>query len=214
MISSRLTSAVLALAAALQFAQPTWAADDERLAGSANAALATVVEAAGAETVARSRAILIAPEIEEAPPDRALLRVQLSGGEWSNPLLLTVESGSANGQTDGLDGENLVLLAMTETGVAALTDDDPALGDQFDLAVINLSGGLASVPRLSGFDLIVFTDGPRGGAAVRQGTVLFVIDAMRNASLYGDYFVVSDILSMPNQFAVFGTMMETLQTAR
>jgi len=99
---------------------------------------------------------------------------------------------------------------MTETGVNALTDEDPALGHEFDLAVINLSGGLASIPHLSGFDLIAFVDGPVGGELVRSDTTLFVIDSMSNASLYGDYFVVTDILGIPNQFAVFGMMMEPL----
>lgn len=202
--------ALLGLGTVFLLAAPAVGADETSLADAANAALSAVIEAADPQTVAQSRAILIAPTLTDTDADRALLCVQLADGSWSNPLLLTLEDNPADDQAIDLGGENLVLLAMTDAGVNALTDDDPALGDRFDLAVINLSGGLASIPRLSGFDLIAFTDGPAGGAAVRGDTVQFVIDSMSNASLYGDYFVVTDILGMPNQFAMFSTMMQTL----
>lgn len=213
MKSLRQISASLAVGGALLFAEPSMAADDAPLADAARSAVASVIDAAGAQVVAGSRAILVAPDLEPAASRRALLCVHLGDGAWSNPLLLTVENAAADGQTAELGGEHLVLLAMTETGVDVLTDDDPALSGRFDLAVVNLSGGLASVPPLSGFDVIAFTDGPGGGAAIRQETILFVIDAMSNASLYGDYFVVTDILGQPNQFAVFGAVVETLRSA-
>jgi hypothetical protein len=202
----------LVLGAGLLAALPAAAADESQLVDAANSALDAVIEAAGNDTITQSRAILIAPALTDVDTDRAMLCVQLDDGSWSNPLLLTLEDTAPADQSIDLSGENLVLLAMTETGVAALTDDDPALGNRFDLAVINLSGGLASIPRLSGFDLIAFTDGPSGGAAIRSDTVEFVIDSMSNASLYGDYFVVTDILGLPNQFALFGTMLQSLES--
>lgn len=190
---------------------PSLAADETPLAEAAHAALETVLQAADPQMIAQSRAVLIAPNVEHAAVDRALLCARLANDAWSNPLLLTVRSAQAADAADLLGDEILVLLAMTETGVAALSDDDPALGGGYDLAVINLSG--ATVPRLSGFDIIAFTDGPAGAEAVRQGDVLFVIDAMGNAGLYGDYFAVGDILGLPNQFALFADIIESLQSA-
>ncbi len=189
---------------------PSLAADETPLAEAANAALATVLEVAGPETIAQSRAVLIAPNVENVAVDRALLCARLGTDAWSNPLLLTVQSAQATDAADLLGDEMLVLLAMSDTGVAALTDDDPALGGGYDLAVINLSG--VTVPRLSGFDIIAFADGPAGAEAVRQGDVLFVIDAMGNAGLYGDYFAVGDILGLPNQFALFADIVESLRS--
>lgn len=190
---------------------PSLAADETPLAEAANAALATVLEVAGPETIAQSRAVLIAPNVENAAVDRALLCARLGTDAWSNPLLLTVQSAQAADTADLLGDEMLVLLAMSDTGVAALTDDDPALGGGYDLAVINLSG--VTIPRLSGFDIIAFADGPIGAGMVRQGDVLFVIDAMGNAGLYGDYFAVGDILGLPNQFALFADIVESLRSS-
>lgn len=190
----------------------SFGADEAPLAEAAHAALATVIEVAGAQTVAQSRAVLIAPHVEHAAVDRALLCARLSADEWSNPLLLTVESPQAAGPTDVLGDEVLVLLAMTEAGVAALTDDDPALGGGYDLAVISLSN--VAVPRLSGFDIIAFADGPAGAEAVRQDDVRFVIDAMGNAGLYGDYFTVGDILGLPNQLPLFADIVDSLRATR
>jgi len=190
---------------------PTFAADEAPLADAAQAALVTVIEAAGSQTVAQSRAVLIAPNVEQAAVDRAILCARLGADAWSNPLLLTVQSTQATDAADLLGDETLVLLAMTETGVAALTNDDPALGGGYDLAVINLSA--PAIPRLSGFDIIAFADGPIGAEMVRQDDILFVIDAMGNAGLYGDYFAVGDILGLPNQFALFADIVESLRSS-
>lgn len=200
---------LLSLAMAVLSA-PSLATDETPLAEAANAALATVLEVADPQTIAHSRAVLIAPNVENAAVDRALLCARLGADAWSNPLLLTVQSAQTADAADMLGDEVLVLLAMTETGVAALTDDDPALGGGYDLAVINLSG--VAIPRLFGFDIIAFTDGPAGAEAVRQDDVLFVIDAMGNAGLYGDYFTVGDILGLPNQFALFADIIESLRS--
>ncbi|MEM7444960.1 MAG: hypothetical protein AAF414_16690 [Pseudomonadota bacterium] len=213
-----ISASSLILAAATAVAAPAFAGDEAPLADAAHAVVGEVIEAAGAETVAQSRAILIAPLATDAAEDHALLSVQLVEGRWSNPLLLRVENNAEEDTVeDGghwdLDDANLVVLAMTETGLTALTDDDPALGGQYDLAVIHLSSGQTTVPRLSGFDLIAFTDSRDATAAVREDDVQFLIDPMRNASLYGDYFMVDDILGRPNQFALFGGMIETLRTS-
>jgi len=189
---------------------PSLAADETPLADAAHAALATVLQAADPQMIAQSRAVLIAPNVEHAAVDRAILCARLGTDAWSNPLLLTVQSAQAADAADLLGDEILVLLAMTETGVAALTDDDPALGGGYDLAVINLSG--VTVPHLSGFDIIAFADGPIGAEMVRQDDIHFVIDAMGNAGLYGDYFAVGDILGLPNQFALFADIVESLRS--
>ncbi|MEO1224543.1 MAG: hypothetical protein AAFX92_09960 [Pseudomonadota bacterium] len=191
---------------------PSLADDETLLAEAANAALGTVLEVADPQTIAQSRAVLIAPNVDNAAVDRALLCARLGTDAWSNPLLLTVQSAQTADAADLLGDEMLVILAMTETGVAALTDDDPALGSGYDLAVVNISG--VTIPRLSGFDIIAFTDGPAGAEAVRQGDMLFVIDAMGNAGLYGDYFAVGDILGLPNQFALFADIVESLRSSR
>ena len=202
---------LLGLGATL-FSPPSLAGGEASLAEAAHTALVTVIEVAGPQTVAQSRAVLIAPDVDHAAVDRALLCARLGTGAWSNPLLLTVESAQAVETEDLLGDEMLVLLAMTETGVAALTDDDPALGGGYDLAVISLTG--AAVPHLSGFDIIAFADGPRGAEAIRQDDILFVIDAMGNARLYGDYFAVGDILGLPNQFALFADIVESLRATQ
>ena len=118
------------------------------------------------------------------------------GNKWTGPAFYTVGGASIGFQIGG-EASEVVLLAMTERGVAAFQSNNFKLGADAGIALGPIGVGLAAQTANLSADILSFSrsKGLYGGVSL-QGAVVATRDGL-NSAFYGRNVKPSDILIRP-----------------
>jgi len=152
------------------------------------------------ELMKHARGVFIAPQVIRiafiiggAGGSGVLLAKDDRTQQWGGPTFHSLGEGSIGIQIGG-EASEVVLLAMTERGVAALLSTSVKLGADATIAVGPIGVGASAATANFSVDLISYSrsKGLYGGVSV-QGAVVGVREAWNHA-YYGQYVTPADVL--------------------
>lgn len=139
----------------------------------------------------RSRAVMICPRVFRAgfiiggSGGGCVLLARDGGGSWSAPAFYSMTSGSFGFQA-GIQDAEVMMLILTEKGLAAVMDSQFKIGASADIAFVTVGGGVEGATTAAvGADIVSFarTRGLFGGITL-SGTILSSRTAW-NQAYYG-----------------------------
>ncbi len=179
-----LVIAALVLLPALQAAcGPTTQAEQQTLVDRATLAtqemMTQTVSDSPRKLLERAKAVMICPRIFKAgfffggEGGRCVMLARAGNGTWSYPAFYTIGSGSFGFQF-GIEDSQLIMMIMTERGLAAVLDNQIKLGANASIAVATIGASIqGSTTAAVGADIVAFAQsrGLFGGVAV-EGSVM------------------------------------------
>jgi lipid-binding SYLF domain-containing protein len=148
----------------------------------------------------RARGVMICPRVFKASfffggeGGSCVLLARSGNGTWSYPSFNDIGSGSFGFQF-GLQDSQLMLLIMTNRGLAAVMDSQVRFGGNVSVAVASIGGGVSGATTAAvGADIVAFAAarGLFGGVSLEGGVMSARVD--ENQSYYGQPFAARQIV--------------------